>query len=61
MSMVALVDGNELDEKQFPQLDSLSAAGGVDTQKLLDYYAQVFRYAPQYYEELAARIMAHNF
>lgn len=61
MSMVALVDGDELDPKQFPQVDSLSAAGGVDTQKLLDYYAQVFRYAPEYYEQLAARIMAHNF
>ncbi|QQO90330.1 hypothetical protein pEaSNUABM5_00188 [Erwinia phage pEa_SNUABM_5] len=60
-SMVALVDGDELDPKQFPQLDSLSAAGGVDTQKLLDYYAQVFRYAPEYYEQLAARILAHNF
>lgn len=61
MSMVALVDGDEIDPNQFPQIDSLSAAGGVDTQKLLDYYAQVFRYAPEYYEQLAARIMAHNF
>lgn len=61
MSMVALVDGDELDAKQFPQIDSLSAAGGVDTQKLLDYYAQVFRYSPEYYEMLAERIRSHNF
>lgn len=61
MSMVALVDGDELDPKQFPALDSISAAGGVDVQKLLDYYAQVFRYNPEYYEMLAERIRAHNF
>ena len=60
-SMVALVDADQLEEKQFPQVDSLSAAGGVDTQKLLDYYAQVFRYSPEYFEQLAARIRAHNF
>lgn len=61
LSMVAVLDGNELDEKQFPQIDSLSAAGGVDVDKLLAYYAQVFRYSPEYYEKMADIIRNHSF
>lgn len=61
MSMVAVLDGDEIDPKQFPQVDSVSAAAGVDTQKLLDYYARVFSYNPEYYEKLADIIRRHNF
>lgn len=61
MSMVAVLNGDEIPENQFPEVDSLSTAGGVSVDHLLDYYAQVFRYSPEYYEELAARIRNHTF
>lgn len=61
MSMVAVLSGNELDERQFPEIDSVSAAAGVDVPKLLDYYAKVFRYSPDYYGKIAAIIKGHSF
>ncbi|QZE56380.1 hypothetical protein pEaSNUABM40_00186 [Erwinia phage pEa_SNUABM_40] len=61
MSMVAVLSGDELDDKHFPQVDSVSAAAGVDVPKLLDYYKQVFRYSPEYYDKLATIIKGHSF
>lgn len=61
MSMVAVLSGNELDERQFPEIDSVSAAAGVDVPKLLDYYAKVFRYSPDYYSKIASIIKGHSF
>ena len=61
MSMVAVLSGTELDERQFPEIDSVSAAAGVDVPKLLDYYAKVFRYSPEYYGKIAAIIKGHSF
>lgn len=61
MSMVAVLSGDELDEKHFPQVDSVSAAAGVDVPKLLSYYAQVFRYSPDYYAKIAGIIKGHSF
>ena len=61
MSMVAVLSGNELDERQFPEIDSVSAAAGVDVPKLLDYYAKVFRYSPEYYGKIASIIKGHSF
>lgn len=60
-SMVAVLSGDELDEKQFPEVDSVSAAAGVDVPKLLDYYAKVFRYSPEYYAKVADIIKSHSF
>lgn len=60
-SMVAILSGDELDEKQFPAVDSVSAAAGVDVEKLLAYYKQVFRYNPEYFEKLATIIKQHSF
>ncbi|QYW03488.1 hypothetical protein pEaSNUABM34_00186 [Erwinia phage pEa_SNUABM_34] len=60
-SMVAVLPSDELDERQFPALDSVSAAAGVDVPKLLDYYAKVYRYSPEYFSLLADRIRAHSF
>lgn len=61
MSMVAVLSGDELDEKHFPQIDSVSAAAGVDVNKLLDYYAKMFRYSPEYFGKIAAIIKGHSF
>ncbi|QZE60095.1 hypothetical protein pEaSNUABM35_00178 [Erwinia phage pEa_SNUABM_35] len=61
MSMVAVLSGDELDPNQFPAVDSVSAAAGVDVPKLLSYYAQVFRYSPDYYSKIAGIIKGHSF
>ncbi|EBY9527626.1 hypothetical protein D5P86_01425 [Salmonella enterica subsp. enterica serovar Infantis] len=61
MSMVAVLSGNELDENHFPEVDSVSAAAGIDVPKLLDYYAKVFRYSPAYYDKLATIIKGYSF
>lgn len=61
MSMVSVLSGDELDEAHMPAVDSVSAAGGVNVQKLLDYYAQVYRYSPAYYDKVATIIRGHSF
>jgi hypothetical protein len=44
-----------------PAVDSVSAAAGVDVPKLLSYYAQVFRYSPDYYAKIEGIIKGHSF
>lgn len=61
MSMVAVLSGDELDENSFPEVDSVSAAAGVDVPKLLSYYKQVFGYRPDYYAKVAEIIKGHSF
>jgi len=61
LSMVSLLSGDEIDGRNFPQVDSISAAGNATVQKLLDYYKQVFSYRPDYYEKLATIIRNHGF
>lgn len=60
-SMVAVLSGDELDDKHFPEVDSVSAAAGVDVPKLLDYWGKVFRYSPEYYDKLSTIIKSHSF
>lgn len=61
LSMVAVLSGDDIDANHFPEVDSVSAAAGVDVPKLLDYYAKVFRYSPEYYDKLATIIKGHSF
>ena len=61
MSMVAILSGDEIDGNALPAVDSVSAAVGVDVNKLLDYYGKVFRYKPDYFSKLADIIKGHSF
>lgn len=61
LSMVAILSGDELDQNHMPAVDSVSAAAGIDVPKLLDYYAKVYRYSPDYYAKLATIIKNYSF
>lgn len=60
-SMVSRLDADQLDEKQFPALDSVSAAGGIDVEKLVNYYARVFSYSPEYFAKVEGIIRNYSF
>lgn len=60
-SFVTILDGSDLEASAFPALDSVSAALGVDVNKLVDYYRKVFSYRPEYFAMLEQRIRQHSF
>lgn len=61
MSMVAVFGGEQIDDKHFPEMDSVSAAGSATVEKLVNYYRQVFSYSPEYLSKLETIIRNHGF
>ncbi len=59
--MIAVANGDDIDPSAFPALDSVSAALGVNVEKLVDYYTKVFSYRPDYLAKLVDRIRSHSF
>lgn len=60
-SLVAVLDGTQIESTAFPAVDSVSAAVGVDVEKLVDYYKRVYYYRPDYLEKLITIIRGHSF
>ncbi|AXG66897.1 hypothetical protein HOU08_gp171 [Dickeya phage vB_DsoM_JA29] len=61
MSMVAVFDGDNIEDRHFPEMDSVSAAGNATVEKLVNYYRQVFSYSPEYMQRLENIIRNHGF
>lgn len=61
LSMVCLLNGDEIEERHFPEMDSVSAAGNATVEKLVNYYRQVFSYSPEYMDKLETIIRNHGF
>lgn len=61
LSMVACINGDQIDERQYPDMDSVSAAGSATVEKLVNYYRQVYSYSPDYLSKLETIIRNHGF
>lgn len=61
LSMVTVLSGDDIEERHFPQMDSVSAAGNATVEKLVSYYRQVFSYSPEYMDKLETIIRNHGF
>lgn len=60
-SVVTILGCDEIEANAFPAIDSVSAALGVNVEKLVDYYRRVFSYSPEYLAKLEQRIRQHAF
>lgn len=56
--ILARLEGGELD--CWPDL-SISMSANIDTNKLVEYYSQVFRYSPDYLAKIEQIILSHGF